>query len=106
MDAGKYNICDNHECIVHHSSSKDRLLDLRGRTTWFETYRRGAVGLYSVWGAIPKARQLGTEHRLAAELLQERETLPIVTVRGRPISRFTPMEGHIKEDRLSSDPFM
>jgi hypothetical protein len=67
----------------------------------FDTYIRASARIYSDWGAFAKAQQLVEEHKLPSKLLAE--TPPVITIHGGDARRFTPIEGLIEEEHISSD---
>jgi hypothetical protein len=69
---------------------------------WAEVYMGAAIRLYNEWGAIAKCQQLIEENKLGKQQKQN-EAPRVITFRGEESSRrFTPIEGHIEEELLSS----
>jgi hypothetical protein len=69
---------------------------------WAEAYMGAAIRLYNEWGAVAKSQQLIEENKLGKQQKQN-EAPQVITCRGEESSRrFTPIEGHIEEELLSS----
>jgi predicted ATPase len=91
-----------HFQAVANERAADYFLGAGNNRTWAEAYMGAAIRLYYEWGAVAKAQQLVEENKLGKKKADEAPL--VITVRGEESSRrFTPIEGHIEEEFLSSD---
>jgi predicted ATPase len=90
--------------IHFHAIASERAAEYMlkvGKRCLFDTYIRASARIYSDWGAFAKTQQLVEEYKLPSKLLGE--TPPMITIRGGDARRFTPIEGLIEEEHISSD---